>query len=79
MASICHGPWVCVSAGILRGKQATCFVSIKDDVVNAGAEYVDAPVVVDGGLVTSRTPNDLPFFCRAVMDLLKDRSGDGAE
>jgi protease I len=58
------------SAGILEGKQATCFFAIKDDLVNAGATYVDAEVVVDGNLITSRIPSDLPAFCRAIIQAL---------
>src|SRR3954464_12439111 len=71
IGSICHAAWVLCSAGILKGRQATCFFAIKDDVINAGAEYVDAEVVVDRNLVTSRKPDDLPAFCRAVIDVLK--------
>jgi protease I len=67
VAAICHGPQLLISAGALRGRRATCFESIKDDVVNAGAEYVDAEVVADGGIITSRTPADLPAFCRALI------------
>ncbi len=70
VASICHGPWVLCSAGILKGRRATCFFAIKDDVVNAGARYEDAEVVVDGNLVTSRKPEDLPAFCRAAISVL---------
>lgn len=70
IASICHGPWVLCSAGILKGRKATCFFAIKDDVVNAGAHYEDAEVVVDGNLVTSRKPEDLPAFCREAMRVL---------
>ena len=70
VASICHGPWVLCSAGILRGRRATCFFAIKDDVVNAGARYEDAEVVVDQNLVTSRKPDDLPAFCRAALRVL---------
>jgi len=70
VASICHGPWVLCSAGILRGRRATCFFAIKDDVVNAGARYEDAEVVVDQNLVTSRKPDDLPGFCRAALRVL---------
>lgn len=70
VASICHGPWVLCSAGILRGRRATCFFAIKDDVVNAGAKYQDAEVVVDRNLVTSRKPEDLPAFCRAAIQVL---------
>lgn len=70
VASICHGPWVLVSAGVLKGRKATCFCAIKDDVVNAGAHYEDSEVVVDGNLVTSRKPEDLPAFCRSSIRVL---------
>jgi protease I len=70
VASICHGPWVLCSAGILKGRKATCFFAIKDDVVNAGALYEDAEVVVDGNLVTSRKPEDLPAFCREALKVV---------
>ncbi|MBI5469344.1 MAG: type 1 glutamine amidotransferase [Deltaproteobacteria bacterium] len=53
VSSICHGPWIMISAGIVKGKKVTGYIAIKDDISNAGAEYVDAPVVVDGNLVTS--------------------------
>ncbi len=71
IASICHGPWVLISAGIVKGKDATSFFAIRDDVVNAGANYRDRSVVVDGNLVTSRRPDDLPDFCKAIINLLK--------
>ncbi len=68
VAAICHGPWVLCSAhGMLKGRKVTSFFAIKDDVVNAGAHWEDAEVVVDGNLVTSRKPDDLPAFCRAAM------------
>lgn len=67
VAAICHAAWVLCSAGILKGRTATCFFAIKDDVINAGARYVDEEVVVDGNLVTSRKPEDLPAFCRAAI------------
>jgi protease I len=70
VASICHGPWVLCSAGILKGRRATCFFAIKHDVVNAGAKWEDAEVVVDGNLVTSRKPEDLPAFCRESIKVL---------
>jgi protease I len=70
VASICHGPWVLVSAGILNGKRLTCFFAIKDDVKNAGGNYVDREVVVDGNLITSRDPDDLPAFCREIIKAL---------
>ncbi len=70
VAAICHAGWMLVSAGIVSGKQATCFFSIKDDLVAAGAKWVDAEVVVDGNLVTSRKPDDLPAFCRTIVKAL---------
>jgi protease I len=70
VAAICHAGWVLCSAGILRGRNATCFVAIKDDLINAGAKYVDEEVVVDGNLITSRVPTDLPAFCREVAKAL---------
>ena len=70
LAAICHGPWVLCSTTALRGKKATCFFAIKDDVVNAGAKYVDEECVVDGNLITSRKPDDLPAFVVAVMKAL---------
>jgi protease I len=73
VASICHGGWVLVSAGILKGRRATSFFAIKDDVVNAGAKFLDREVVVDGNLVTSRNPYDLPAFCREIIGYLVRR------
>ena len=71
VASICHGGWVLASAGVLKGKKATSFSAIKDDVINAGAEFLDKEVVVDGNLITSRNPYDLPAFCRKIIKKLK--------
>jgi protease I len=70
IAAICHGPWLMASVCDLKGRKLTSFYSIKDDLVHAGAIYVDAPVVVDGNYVTSRTPKDLPFFLPALLNLL---------
>ena len=70
IAAICHGPQVLISAGILKGKKVTCVSAIKDDVINAGAEYEDSPVVRDGNIITSRVPRDLPFFCREIIKAL---------
>ena len=70
VAAICHAGWMPVSAGILKGKRATSFFSIKDDLVNAGAKWVDEEVVVDGNLITSRKPDDLPAFCREIVKAL---------
>lgn len=67
VAAICHGPWLLCSTPALKGKRATCFHSIKDDVVNAGANYVDEETVVDGNLITARKPDDLPAFMQAVL------------
>lgn len=71
VAAICHAGWVLVTAQVLKGKKATCFSSIKDDVTNAGAIYLDQEVVRDGNLITSRTPDDLPAFCREIIAALK--------
>lgn len=71
VAAICHGGWVLVSAGVLEGRKATSFSAIKDDMVNAGATYLDKEVVVDGTLITSRTPYDLPSFCREIVAALR--------
>ncbi len=70
VAAICHAGWMLVSAGIARGRRLTSFFSIKDDLVAAGAHWVDEPVVVDGNLITSRFPADLPHFCRALISAL---------
>ena len=74
VAAICHAAWVPISAGIAGGRRMTSYWSIRDDVVNAGAEWVDEEVVVDGNLITSRHPGDLPAFCRAVIDGLRARA-----
>lgn len=66
VAAICHGPWVLCSTTALKGKKATCFFAIKDDVTNAGGKYVDEECVVDGNLITSRKPDDLPAFMIAI-------------
>jgi protease I len=67
VAAICHAGWMLASAGVLRGRRATSFFAIRDDMVNAGAEWVDSEVVVDRNLVTSRKPDDLPAFMKAVI------------
>ncbi|MHB8770782.1 MAG: type 1 glutamine amidotransferase domain-containing protein [Syntrophales bacterium] len=71
VAAICHAGWMLCSADILRGKTATSFFSIKDDMVHAGARWVDREVVVDGNLITSRKPEDLPAFMKAVIAALR--------
>lgn len=67
IAAICHGPWMMASSCDLKGRKITGFYSIKDDLINAGAEYLDEAVVIDGNLITSRTPKDLPVFLRAII------------
>ena len=71
VAAICHAGWMLASAEILKGKTVTSFFAIKDDLVHAGANWVDEEVVVDGNLITSRMPDDLPAFMRAVIDAMK--------
>ncbi|MBQ4289602.1 MAG: type 1 glutamine amidotransferase, partial [Clostridia bacterium] len=71
VCAICHGPQLLISAGVLRGRRATCYPGIADDLKNAGALYEDSPVVVDGNLVTSRRPQDLPDWMRAFVALLR--------
>jgi protease I len=73
VAAICHAGSVLVSANVLRGKEATCFFAIKDDIENAGARFIDKEVVVDGNLITSRNPYDLPSFCREIIKFLKEK------
>jgi protease I len=67
VAFICHAGWVPTSAGIVKGRKVTSFKGIRDDLVNAGAQWVDEPLVVDGNLISSRTPDDLPVFMPAVI------------
>jgi protease I len=70
VASICHGGWMLVSADVLKGKRATSYVAIKDDMINAGAQWEDSELVRDGNLITSRKPDDLPAFCREIISAL---------
>jgi protease I len=72
VAAICHGPWVLCSTQALKGRKATCFFAIKDDVINAGANYTDAEVVRDGNVITSRKPDDLPAFMQTIFQALKE-------
>ena len=71
VAFICHAGWVPISAGIVEGRRVTSFYAIRDDLVNAGANWVDEEVVQDDNLISSRTPADLPAFCRAIIDTLE--------
>ncbi len=77
VAAICHGGWIAISAGVYRGVQVTGSPGIKDDLVNAGALWQDAEVVVDRNFVSSRKPDDLPAFCRAVLEVLAAPSSGG--
>lgn len=70
IATICHGPWILISAGIVRGRTLTSTVGIRDDVINAGATWVDQAVCVDGNIVSARVPKDLPAFGAALVDWL---------
>ena len=73
IAAICHGPWMLCSTQALKGRKATCFFAIKDDVSNAGATYVDAEVLRDGNLITSRKPDDLPAFMRTIIQAVREQ------
>lgn len=73
IAAICHGGWLLCSTKAYKGKKATCFMAIKDDIKNAGAEYIDQQCVVDGNLITSRKPDDLPAFCQAILRKLSGK------
>lgn len=70
VAAICHGGWIPISAGVYRGVRVTGSPGIKDDLVNAGALWEDAPVVIDRHFVSSRKPDDLPAFCRGILQVL---------
>ena len=70
LAAICHAPWTLVEADVVDGRRMTSWPSLRTDLRNAGADWVDEEVVVDGNLITSRKPDDLPAFCRAVVDAL---------
>ncbi len=68
IAAICHGPWTLIETGYVKGKKMTSFSSIKTDLLNAGANWIDEEVVVDQGLITSRSPKDLPAFCQKMVE-----------
>jgi protease I len=70
VAAICHGGWIPISAGVYKGVRVTGSLGIKDDLVNAGAIWQDAPVVIDRHFVSSRKPDDLPDFCRAIIEVM---------
>jgi protease I len=75
IAAICHGPWTLINAEAVQGKTMTSWPSLQADLENAGAEWVDREVVVDGRLVTSRKPDDLPAFCERMIDLFQQEAG----
>ena len=77
VAMICHAPWVGISAGIMRGRRATCYASLKDDLINAGCEYLYEPVVVDGCLITAPHYNQNGDFMRAVVEYVNRRTPAG--
>jgi protease I len=77
MAGICHGPWLMCSTPVLRGRRCTSFMSIVDDVRNAGGIWVDEACVVDGNVITSRTPDDLPAFMTEILSLLETGKAEG--
>jgi len=68
VAAICHAPWVLIEAGVVRGRRMTSWPSLQTDLRNAGADWVDEEVVIDGNLITSRNPDDLDAFCAAVVE-----------
>jgi protease I len=70
IGAICHAGWVLISAKVVEGRKATSYFAIKDDMINAGVDFIDQEVVIDGNLITSRTPDDLPAFMKAVLEFL---------
>ena len=81
IAAICHGPWLLAEADIIDGRTVTSWPSVRTDLANAGADVVDEEVVVDGNLITSRKPDDIPAFTQALIDALEDaeETADAAE
>lgn len=79
MAAICHGPWMLCSTDALRGRRCTSYMSIAHDVVNAGGRWVDEECVVDGPIVTARTPDDLPSFSNAILQLVSTGKAQGVK
>jgi protease I len=76
IAAVCHAPWLLVEAGILKGRKATSYKSIRTDVINAGADWEDSEVVVDQGIVTSRSPEDLPAFVAKIIEEIEEGRHD---
>ena len=79
MAAICHGPWMLCSTDVLRGRRCTSYMSIVHDVVNAGGKWVDEECVVDGPIITARTPDDLPSFSNAILQLVSTGKAQGVK
>ena len=77
VAAICHGPWTLIDAGVVKGRQMTSYHSIRSDLINAGAKWVDEEVIVDNGLVTSRKPSDLPAFNRKMIEEFAEGKHEG--
>jgi len=75
VAVICHGPWTLIEAGVVDGRRLTSWPSLRTDITNAGGDWVDEEVVIDGNLITSRNPDDLPAFCAAVVDAIGEGVG----
>lgn len=78
VAAICHAPWTLIEADVVGGRRLTSWPSLQTDIRNAGGEWVDEPLVVDGNLITSRKPGDLPHFCGAVVEALEHGSASAA-
>ena len=76
VGAICHAGWVLISSKIINGRKATSYFAIKDDMINAGAEYEDRSVVIDENLITSRMPDDLPDFMRVVLKFLNEKQNN---
>jgi protease I len=79
MAAICHGPWMLCSTDALRGRRCTSYMSIIHDMVNAGGKWVDEECVVDGNIITSRCPDDLPSFSNAILQFVSEGKAEGAK
>ena len=79
MAAICHGPWMLCSTDALRGRRCTSYMSIVHDVINAGGQWVDEECVVDGPIITARTPDDLPAFSNAILELVSNGKASGVK
>lgn len=78
LAAICHGPWTLINAGIAKGKHLTSWPSLRTDLENAGARWEDKEVIVDGSLITSRKPDDIPAFTRTLIHMLEERQAQAA-